>query len=145
MEFMDLINFMGQSPDVPELRQHLASAGVTRQPQPEPGEDMAYVQFAEQGYEMRFDRVADGPGTFLRSISAYPAGKATHRPFTGTLPAGLTADASRQQVHERLGPPVVSNKVFQSDMWKLGEWDLVVWFDKSTNAMKLVQVNVPKR
>ena len=137
--------YMGQPPDQPRLLEHLKAAGITRQPQPDAGEDMAYVQFSQQGYEMRFDRTSDGLGLFLRSITAYPSGDATHQPFAGELPQGIQAGDVRADLHAKLGLPAFHNKVFNTDMWKTGELELVVRFDKVANTIKIVQVNAPKR
>lgn len=143
MKFIELVGHMGQPPDQADLLAHFRSLAITRQPRPDEGEDTAYVQFVQEGYEMRFDRVPNQLGLQLRSITAYPAGDATHAKFEAELPQNIQASDLREQVHAKLGAPAFHNKIFFTDMWKLGSLDLVVRYDKATQHIKIVQVNVP--
>ena len=110
MEFIQLVGLMGQAPDEPQLRQHLVDAGITRQPRPPEGEDSAYVQFAEQGYEMRFDVEADdNTRMLLRAITAFPKGGGAYKQFAGKLPLDIAPGESRDQLLARLGSPAIRN------------------------------------
>jgi len=146
MEFIQLVDLMGQAPDEPKLRQHLVDAGITQQPRPPEGEDSAYAQFAEQGYEMRFDvDPDDNTRMFLRAITAFPKGGGAYKPFTGKLPLDMAPGESRAQLLTRLGPPAIRNENFNIDMWKLGALYVVVNYDKADSTVSKIQVNVPKK
>jgi hypothetical protein len=146
MEFIDLIEAMGEPLDHPKLKQHFREEKITKQPRAEEDEGMAYVQFPADGYEMRFDeKPGGGPQLFLRSMTAYPHGDAAHKPFTGKLPLDITPAETRDALIARLGPPAFHNKRFNIDMWKLGKWDVAVDYIPATGVVSTVQVNVPRK
>jgi hypothetical protein len=145
MDFIDLVSVMGEPLDNPALQAHLRAEKISAQPRPAEGEDMAFVQFAAKGYEMRFDLKPGSPQLVLKSITAYVQGDATHRPFTGRLPLDIDPKENRTALLARLGPPALHNKIFKIDMWKLGKWDVAVDYDKASGAVASVQVNVPRK
>ena len=145
MEFMELIEFMGEGPEHPALLAHFKQANITKQPRPDAGVYMAYVQFADQGYEMRFDLKPDGMQLFLSHIAAFPHGDPTHKPYVGKLPGDIQKNDTQESLAVKLGAPVMHNDVTNVDMWKLGNWNLVVRFNQETGAIKAVLVTVPKK
>ena len=146
MTFFQLVGLMGQTLDHPQLRQHFADAGITRQPRPPEDEDSAYVQFQDQGYEMRFEADAtDKTKVVLKTITAFPNGDETHKPFVGNLPLEIATGESRDQLVSRLGRPVIRNERYNIDMWKLDGLDVVVSYDGADIIVDQVQVNVPDK
>jgi hypothetical protein len=145
VEFVQLVDSLGQAPESPAVLAHLQQAGVTQQPRPKQGEYMAYVQFEAQGYEMRFDLQPDGMHLYLSSVTAYVTGDATHKPFAGVLPASIERSDTRETLAKKLGPPPMHNKITNVDGWPLGSNNLVVAFDKANGQLKRVQVNVPAK
>lgn len=144
MKFIELVDLVGQDLEHPGLIAHFSENNITTQPKPAAGEPMAYVQFPDLGYEMRFDLKPGGVQLFLSSLTAYPNGDATHKPFRGDLPLAIRGEDTQQSLADRLGPPAIHNKATNVDAWKLGACNLVVRYDKATGAVKNVQVNAPK-
>jgi hypothetical protein len=145
MDFMGLIDLLDQPPEHPALVAHFKEANITKQPRPAAGEFMAFVQFADQGYEMCFELKPDGVELYLSYITAYPHGDPTHKPYTGKLPRDIQSSDTQQSLATKLGTPVMHNKFTNVDMWKLGNWNLVVRFNKETGAIKAVLVTTPKK
>jgi hypothetical protein len=146
MTFVQLIELLGQIADHPQISKHLVEAGITWQPRPAPDEDSAYVQFKDQGYEMRFEAdPADGTRVVLVTLTSFLNGDETHVPFVGELPLGISALESRSHLVARLGTPAVRNERYNIDMWKLDALDVVVSYDGADSTVDQVQVNVPDK
>ena len=146
MEFIELIEVMGELLDHPKLKQHFRDEKITKQPRPKEDEGMAYVQFPDKGYEMRFDlQPGGGPQLFLKSMTAYPQGDATHKAFRGSLPLDILATETRDALVARLGEPAIHNALFDIDIWKLGKWDVAVDYVSPAGVVSTVQVNVPRK
>jgi hypothetical protein len=143
---MQLVGLLGQTVDHPQVRQYLVDAGITRQPRPAEDEDSAYVQFADQGYEIQFEvDSADNTQMVLRTITAFLNGDATHKTFVGKLPLDIASGESRDKLVARLGKPLVRNERYNIDMWKFDGLDVVVSYDGADDSVDQVQVNVPDR
>ena len=145
MDFIELVELLGQDLEHPAIIGHFRESNITEQPKPEVGEPMAYVQFPEQGYEMRFDLRPGGVQLFLSSLTAYPNGDATYKPFRGALPLGIQGDDTQQSLRDRLGTPAIHNKTTNVDAWTLAENNVVVRYDKSTGTVKNVYATVPRK
>jgi hypothetical protein len=146
MEFIQLVGLMGKTLDDPQLRQHLLDAGIRQQPRPPKDEDSAFVQFGEQGYEMRFEiDPADNTQVVLKTITAFLKGDSTHKPFAGKLPLDISAGETRDQLLARLGKPAIRNERYNIDMWPLETLHVVVSYGKGDPTVHEVQVNVPRK
>jgi hypothetical protein len=145
MDFMGLIDLLGQAPEHPAIVAHLKEANITKQPRPPADELAAFVQFEDQGYEMSFELKPDGVQVYLAGLTAYPKGDATHKPFAGKLPRDIQGSDTPESLASRLGTPVMRNTRANVDMWKLGNWNLVVGYEKKSAQVNLVQVNFPDK
>jgi hypothetical protein len=147
VEFIELIDHLGQPVDAPALVGHLKQAGVTVQPRPRSGEENAYVEFPDQGYYLLFKPTQGvGPQLALAGIAAYPSGgDDKFGAFAQRLPHDITATDTANSLAMRLGPPAMHNQVVNADIWKFPQYVLVVRFEKQTGNVFLVQVNLPKK
>lgn len=146
MEFMDLIDVLGEPLDHPKLKQHFRDEKITKQPRPAEDDNMAYVQFPAKGYELRFDlKPGGGPQLLLTSMTAYPQGDATHSAMRARLPFDIVSTDDRAALMARLGPPAFHNKRFNIDMWKLGNHEVAIRYESQNGVVSTVQVNVPRK